>query len=65
MITVDSTVDRLFEAFLPLVEPINVFFDEVLVMAEDADLRAVRLALLRGVVELPQGIVDLSKLQGF
>jgi glycyl-tRNA synthetase len=64
-ITADSSVDEFFEAFLLLVEPINVFFDKVLVMAEDIDLRAVRLALLRGIVELAQGIVNLSKLQGF
>lgn len=61
----DSSVDEFFEGFSPLVEPITAFFDKVLVMAEDANLRACRLALLRGIVELARGIVDLSKLQGF
>ena len=61
----DSSVDELFTAFLPLVEPITVFFDNVLVMAEDEALRANRLALLQRIAGLTTGIVDLSKLQGF
>jgi glycyl-tRNA synthetase beta subunit len=64
-VTSDSTVDEFLQAFSLLVEPINAFFDKVLVMAEDTDLRAIRLAMLRGIVELARGIADLSKLQGF
>ncbi len=60
-----SDVDELFTAFLPLVEPITVFFDQVLVMDPDETLRANRLALLQQVAGLATGIVDLSKLQGF
>lgn len=59
------TVDELFEAFQPMVEPINVFFDKVLVMAEDETLRENRLALLQRITEMADGIADLSKLQGF
>jgi glycyl-tRNA synthetase len=62
---IDSTVDDLLTAFLPLVEPITTFFDEVLVMAEDSVLRTNRLALLQRIADLAQGIVDLSRLQGF
>ena len=64
---VESTVgiDELFTAMLPLVEPINTFFDDVLVMHEDRELRENRLALLQRIAELPRGIVDLSKVMGF
>jgi glycyl-tRNA synthetase len=64
---VNSTtqVDELFRAMLPLVEPINTFFDDVLVMHEDRELRENRLALLQRIAELPKGIVDLSKVMGF
>ncbi len=64
---VNSTtqVDELFQAMLPLVEPINTFFDDVLVMHEDRELRENRLALLQRIAALPKGIVDLSKVMGF
>jgi glycyl-tRNA synthetase len=61
----DASLDELFGAFLPLVEPITQFFDQVLVMAEEEALRVNRLALLRCIAELTMGRVDLSKLQGF
>ncbi|MDW8350329.1 MAG: glycine--tRNA ligase subunit beta [Anaerolineae bacterium] len=48
-----------------LVSPITRFFDEVLVMAEDARLRASRLSLLRRIVSQAEGIADLTKLEGF
>jgi glycyl-tRNA synthetase len=64
---VDPTVDidELFTAMLPLVEPINTFFDDVLVMHEDRELRENRLALLQRIAELPRGIADLSRVMGF
>lgn len=43
----------------------NRFFDEVLVMAEDAQLRNNRLGLLQRIAGLAKGIVDLSYLEGF
>jgi glycyl-tRNA synthetase len=61
----DASLDELFTAFLPLVEPITEFFDQVLVMAEEEALRVNRLALLQRIVDLTKGRVDLSKLQGF
>lgn len=58
-----------FEAVLAeirgLIGPINTFFDEVLVMAEDEALRLNRLALLKGIRDLTRGYADLSQLQGF
>ena len=61
----DGHVDPLGEALRTLVTPINRFFDEVLVMAEKPELRAARLALVQQIAALPEGIADLSKLQGF
>jgi glycyl-tRNA synthetase beta subunit len=48
-----------------MIEPINTFFDEVLVMTEDKALRENRLALLQHIAGLTEGIVDLTKVEGF
>ncbi len=45
--------------------PINRFFTDVLVMADDPAVRAARLALVQRIAALPDGIADLSLLQGF
>lgn len=58
-------VGTLYRALQSLVDPINRFFDEVLVMSEDASLREARLALVQAIAALPDGIADLSKMQGF
>jgi glycyl-tRNA synthetase len=64
-ISPQSTADELFIAFQPMIEPINTFFDEVLVMTEDKALRENRLALLQRIARLTKGIVDLTKVEGF
>ncbi|MDW7990748.1 MAG: hypothetical protein RMK65_01125 [Anaerolineae bacterium] len=67
-VTPQSTVDEFLNAFLPLVEVIDRFFARetgVMVMAEDPALRENRLALLQSIVALAEGIVDLSRLEGF
>jgi glycyl-tRNA synthetase beta chain len=43
-------------------QPVDRFFDEVLVMDEDRILRANRLALLRGLSEAMNQVADISKL---
>lgn len=48
-----------------LVEPINAFFDKVLVMAEDQNLRRSRLGMLQRIAGLLKPNADLSKLEGF
>ncbi len=48
-----------------LVKPINTFFEEVLVMAEDEAVRRNRLALLQDIRDLTRGYADFSELQGF
>ncbi|HEX6468096.1 MAG TPA: glycine--tRNA ligase [Streptosporangiaceae bacterium] len=45
-------------AALPLAEPIDDYFDEVLVMAEDPAVRANRLGLLAAIRDLVAGILD-------
>jgi len=57
--------DNLLNAFLPMLPAVNTYFDQVLVMAEDAKLRQNRLALLQRIAALADGIADMSKLEGF
>jgi glycyl-tRNA synthetase len=45
-----------------LVEPVNTFFDDILVMAEDLDVRAARLGLLAAVLELAPPMIDWQAL---
>ena len=42
--------------------PVDRFFDDVMVMADDRAVRANRLALLRGLAEAMNQVADLSKL---
>lgn len=48
-----------------LVGPVDDFFTNVLVMAEDDAVRANRLALSREVAGVSEGFVDLAELPGF
>jgi len=50
---------------LSMIAPINLFFDEVLVMDPNEKLRENRLALLQRIAGLADGIVDLSRMEGF
>ena len=61
----DGSARELVAALRDLKDPINAFFTDILVMAEDPELRAARLGLVQHVAALPDGIVDLSRLQGF
>ncbi|GIF04149.1 glycine--tRNA ligase [Actinoplanes siamensis] len=46
-----------------LVEPVHTFFEDVLVMAEDPDIRAARLGLLASVRDLGEGLLDWPQLR--
>jgi glycyl-tRNA synthetase len=59
------TTNSFLTAFLPMIPEINRFFDEVLVMTDDAILRQNRLALLQRIVALGSSVADMSKLEGF
>ena len=61
----DGTVARLVTALRQLVPAITTFFIDVLVMDEDIAVRHNRLALLQHIARLPQGMADLSHLEGF
>uniref|UniRef100_A0A3B6T784 glycine--tRNA ligase n=2 Tax=Triticum aestivum TaxID=4565 RepID=A0A3B6T784_WHEAT len=58
-------VKTFVEASLLLIQPLEDFFNNVFVMAEDEKIRNNRLALLQKVASLTKGIADLSVLPGF
>ncbi|MGD0006306.1 MAG: glycine--tRNA ligase subunit beta [Anaerolineaceae bacterium] len=60
-----GSMEDFLTTFLPIIPAISRFFEEVLVMAEDARLRANRLGLLQRIVALPKGVADFSFLEGF
>jgi len=60
-----SDVDRLLTALRPMIPAIDAFFDDVLVMHEDRALQESRLGLLQDIWALSQGIVDVTRLEGF
>ncbi len=60
-----GSVEDFLSAFQPMVPAIRRFFDEVLVMAEEEELRRNRLALLQEVAGLAEGVVDLTLVEGF
>ena len=64
-ITPESDVDRMLTGLRPMIPAINGFFDDVLVMHEDQALRESRLGLLQDIWALSQGIVDLTRMEGF
>jgi glycyl-tRNA synthetase beta chain len=44
--------------------PLDAFFDKVTVNAEDAGLRANRLALLNAIREATRAVADFSRIEG-
>jgi glycyl-tRNA synthetase beta subunit len=58
-------VDAFLRVVAALIPSITSFFDEILVMAEEKDLRENRLALLQKIAGLADSVADLSKLEGF
>ena len=63
-VEIDS-IEAFVKSFTPLIDPINAFFDQVLVMAEDEKLKESRLGLLQEIAGMMDGIADLSKIEGF
>jgi glycyl-tRNA synthetase len=60
-----SSIGAFFSALAPLIPAIQTFFDKVLVMHEDQAIRQTRQALLQHIWHLADGLVDLSKVEGF
>jgi glycyl-tRNA synthetase len=61
----DAHVNDVLEAILGIVPEINAFFDAVLVMDPDPEIRQNRLGLVQRVAALTDGVADLSELEGF
>jgi len=64
----EQTVDEFLTAFLPMVDVIDGYFAKesgVMVMAKEQKLRENRLAQLQHIAALAEGIVDLSRVEGF
>jgi glycyl-tRNA synthetase len=61
----DEPAAALGDVLRSVQEPINAYFDNVLVNAEDERVRRARLALVQKIATLPDHVADLSKLQGF
>jgi glycyl-tRNA synthetase len=57
--------DVFLNALLPMIPAINHYFDDVLVMAEDAATRRNRLGLVQRIAALAGGVADMSRLEGF
>ena len=60
-----NSMNDFMKAFAPLISPINEFFENVLVMAEDQALKESRLGMLQEIAGMLRGIADLSKVEGF
>ncbi|MCK5634161.1 MAG: hypothetical protein KAI06_03710, partial [Anaerolineales bacterium] len=60
-----GSIDDFFTMFQPLVPVITRYFEEVLVMAEEPELRGNRLGTIQRVVKLANNVLDLSRLEGF
>ena len=58
-----SDYTRALKQLAQLSKPVDRFFDDVLVMAEDPDQRSNRLALLNQLANLFLAIADISHLQ--
>jgi glycyl-tRNA synthetase beta subunit len=52
-------------AFLPMIPAVDRFFDSVLVMSDDRNLRENRLGMLQRIAALAEGVAEMSKLEGF
>jgi glycyl-tRNA synthetase len=60
-----GSVDDFLNAFSPLMPYIDGFFDQVLVMVDEKEVRENRLGLLQRIADLALGAADMSKLEGF
>jgi glycyl-tRNA synthetase len=60
-----TSANGFLTAFSPLIPSITRFFDEVLVMDENAKVRENRLGLLQKIAGMAKGVAELSKLEGF
>jgi glycyl-tRNA synthetase len=62
---VEGDVESFLQNVSTLIPAITVFFEKILVMAEDRAVKENRLGLLQRIASLSNGVADLSKLEGF
>ncbi len=60
---VEANYGSLLKELASLREPVDAFFDQVMVMVDDEQLKMNRLAILARLQELLQGVADISMLQ--
>jgi len=60
-----GSVDDFLSAFEPMIPAITAFFDQVLVMSDEAASRANRLAMMQRIVALADSAADLAHVEGF
>lgn len=60
---IEADYGSLLKELASLREPVDAFFDQVMVMVDDEELKMNRLALLARLQELLQGVADISMLQ--
>jgi len=63
--TFNGDVDAFLKVVVKLIPSITSFFEKILVMADDKEVRENRLGLLQKIAALANGVADLSKLEGF
>jgi glycyl-tRNA synthetase len=63
--TFNGDVDAFLKVVVALIPSITSFFEKILVMAEEKEIRENRLGLLQRIASLANGVADLSKLEGF
>jgi glycyl-tRNA synthetase len=61
----EESVNAVLEDVESLVPLITEYFEDVLVMAEDEKLRQARLGTIQLIVQLADGVLDFSQLEGF
>ncbi|HET7377967.1 MAG TPA: glycine--tRNA ligase subunit beta, partial [Anaerolineae bacterium] len=60
-----SSIEDFCNTLQRMIEPITAFFDKTLVMHENPSIRQTRQALLQHIWHLADGVVDLTKVEGF
>ena len=61
----NGDVDAFLNVVQKLIPSITSFFEKIMVMAEEKELRENRLGLMQMIASLSDGVADLSKLDGF
>ena len=64
-ISSECSVTDMIHAVCEMDAAATAFFDNVLVMAEDAEVKRNRMALCAAISELPRGVVDFNELPSF